>query len=252
MAERISDGAGKALIKQWLKAPIAIEEEGKWRMSGGRRNKRGTPQGGVISPLLSNIYLNLLDRIWDRRDLDNKMQARLVRYADDFVVLCHRDTHWPGEWIQRILKRMGLTLSEAKTCVRNTYQEGFEFLGFHFQMRKSRRDRWYPLVTPAKRSCNRINQRIKAITRREQMVIPLSEVIGKLNVSVRGWVNYFHFMNCHQAMKRLRHQVEERTRIHLKRRHQVKSWDGAYARFPNPALYQIYGLYKVPTTAGWT
>ncbi len=252
LSERIADGAMLALIKQWLKAPAVIEEKRKRRMAGGKKASRGTPQGGVISPLLSNIYLNLLDRIWDRRNLDKRLQARLVRYADDFVVLCRRDTERPQAWVRAILARMGLLLNPKKTGVCNTYQSGTEFLGFHFQMSKSRKDRWYPLVTPAKSSLTRIRQRIKAITGRERGSIPLAEILGQLNMTVRGWVNYFHFMNCHQAMCNIRHYVEERTRIHLMRRHHIRNRESAYGRFPTRALYQLYDLYKVPTTAGWT
>jgi RNA-directed DNA polymerase len=93
VAERVVDGAVLALIQQWLKAPVVSENDsGKAAcVGGGKGNRRGTPQGGVISPLLSNIYLHLMDRIWQRHELARKLQATLVRYADDFVVLCRQD-----------------------------------------------------------------------------------------------------------------------------------------------------------------
>ncbi len=108
VAERIADGAVLALIKQWLKAPVIGESEnGKTACVGGvKSNRRGTPQGGVISPLLSNLYLHLLDRIWQRHELARKPQAKLVRYADDFVVLCRKDVVTPLATIRCILEKL--------------------------------------------------------------------------------------------------------------------------------------------------
>ena len=93
VAERIVEGSILHLINLWLKAPVIGEDEkGVCRtVGGGKSNRKGTPQGGVISPLLANCYLHLLDRIWQRRHLTDKLQAHLVRYADDFVVMCRRD-----------------------------------------------------------------------------------------------------------------------------------------------------------------
>jgi len=93
MAERIVDGGILHLIKQWLKAPIIGEDESgvKRTVGGDKANRQGTPQGGVISPLLANCYLHILDRLWQRRHLKGKLQAHLVRYADDFVVMCRED-----------------------------------------------------------------------------------------------------------------------------------------------------------------
>jgi RNA-directed DNA polymerase len=97
VAERIVDGGILSLIKQWLKAPVVEpSERGVYRnVGGGKANSQGTPQGGVISPLLSNCYLHLLDRIWQRHNLKSKLKAHLVRYADDFVVLCRGDVQEP-------------------------------------------------------------------------------------------------------------------------------------------------------------
>lgn len=96
VAERIADGGILHLIKQWLKAPVVEQDkDGKKRFISGKNNRCGTPQGGVISPLLSNLYLHLIDRIWERHDLERKYAARLVRYADDLVLLCRRDTAKP-------------------------------------------------------------------------------------------------------------------------------------------------------------
>jgi RNA-directed DNA polymerase len=139
VAERICDKEVLALIKQWLKASVIEEENGKRRtIGGGKGNCVGTPQGGVISPLLANLYLHLLDRIWERRGLSHRYGAQLVRYADDFVILCKGRVDTPMQTVKMVLDKCGLMLNEKKTSVVNANVEGFDFLGFSFHMRKSR------------------------------------------------------------------------------------------------------------------
>jgi RNA-directed DNA polymerase len=124
VARRVSDGKMLRLIKLFLKAPI---------QEGGRLHKsnRGTPQGGVISPLLANIYLNHLDQFWVRKGYDR--YAKLVRYADDFVLLCQMNTEFYLGEVRRLLANLGLELSEEKTRIVNSTQQGFDFLGFTFR-----------------------------------------------------------------------------------------------------------------------
>jgi group II intron reverse transcriptase/maturase len=119
VAERISDGAVLALIKQWLKASVVEEDgNGKHRITGvGKGNRKGTPQGGVISPLLANLYLHLLDRIWERHNLEKRLGARIVRYADDLVILCRRDVSQSMEVLTNVLERLDLQLNQTKTKV---------------------------------------------------------------------------------------------------------------------------------------
>jgi RNA-directed DNA polymerase len=253
VATRIVDGAVLALIKQWLVAPVVEEDEdGTRRMGGGKGNREGTPQGGVISPLLSNIYLHLLDRIWLRRDLARQLQARIVRYADDFVVLCRRDTERPMEVIRHVLDRLGLTLNETKTRIVDARVASFDFLGFTIRQRISRKSgKRYPHIEPSKRSVQRIKDKITALTVRERTPIPLEVVVAEVNRTVRGWVGYFHKRNCSRAMAQVRWHVEERLRTHLRKRHKVRCRGTGYVRFPVAKLYAVHRLYKVPTTAGW-
>ena len=115
VAERIVDSHLLSLLRQWLKVSVVKEVQGKVEVIGGGKNARkGTPQGGVISPLLANIYLNILDRIWDRHQLAEKYKARLVRYADDMVILCAGDTARAYAMLQKILDRLDLKLNEEK------------------------------------------------------------------------------------------------------------------------------------------
>ena len=136
VAERIVDGGILALIKQWLKAPVIGEDENGTRrtVGGGKGNRKGTPQGGVVSPLLANAYLHILDRIWQRHHLKEQLGAQIVRYADDFVVLCREGVEKPLELVRHVLGRLELTLNETKTQIVDANQESFNFLGFTLQM----------------------------------------------------------------------------------------------------------------------
>ena len=255
VAERISDGEILHLIKLWLKAPVVEEgEDGKKRnVGGGKANRQGTPQGGVISPLLANLYLHLMDRIWKKYGLDIKLGARMVRYADDFVVLCRKGTKRPMEVIQRILNRLGLSLSPTKTRELDSRKDSFRFLGFAIGMKKSTRTgKTYSHVEPSKKALGAIRQKIAYLTRREMTCVPLDAMMEKVNQTLQGWVEYFHYRNCSRALGKLKWQIEERMRMQLRKRHKIRHRVTGYVRFSRSKLYEQYGLYKVPTTAGWT
>jgi group II intron reverse transcriptase/maturase len=255
VAERICDGAILHLIQMWLEAPVMEEDEDgtKRNIGGGKGNRKGTPQGGVISPLLANLYLHLLDRIWERRQLQQRLEARIVRYADDMVVLCRKGTKQPMAVLRQILTRMGLTLNEAKTRVVDVHQGKFAFLGFDIWIGKSdRTGKCYPHVQPSKKSLKTIKDRITRLTARTRTIVPLDLLVKEVNAVVRGWVGYFHLRNCSKALGHVRWHLEERMRTHLRKRHKVRDRGTGNHRFTNRDLYEKYGLYKVPTTAGWT
>ena len=255
VAERIVDSAILHIIKLWLKAPVIGEDEDGTRkhVGGGKANSKGTPQGGVISPLLSNCYLHLLDRIWDRHQLVVKLQARIVRYADDFVVLCRGQVDEPLAMVRQVLDRLDLTLNENKTRIVDARKESFCFLGFEIRVSKSwKSGKTFPYVCPAPKSLAKIKERIKQQTDRRLTPVPLSDVVKNLNASLRGWAGYFHYRNSSKALDKVRTQAEERLRTHLMKRHKIRDRGTAFLRFPRQKLYANYGLYKVPVTAGWT
>jgi RNA-directed DNA polymerase len=253
VAERIVDGRILHLIKQWLKSPVVEKgKDGKNHISGGKRNSRGTPQGGVISPLLANLYLHLLDRIWERHNLERRYAARLVRYADDMVVLCARDTDKPLSMLKHVLERLGLTLNEVKTNIVNAWDTSFDFLGFEIWMQRSMiSGKAYPHVQPGKKAAARIKAQTTDLTRRALTPMPLPMLMERLNQTLRGWTGYFHYRNSTQVLKMVKWHAEERLRTHLRKRHKIKFRAGGYERFPGRVLYERYGLFKVPTTAPW-
>jgi len=243
-----------ALIKQWLKATVVEKDgNGKHRTTGGGKGQRkGTPQGGVISPLLANLYLHLLDRIWERHDIENRLGARLVRYADDLIILCRKDVKAPLDTLRSVLERLELRLNPTKSKIVDARTENFDFLGFSFQLRQSRKSgKVYPHVEPSRQSVQRLKDRVKRLTDRHRCPKPLDDVVTELNTSLRGWVGYFHYRNSSNIFRHVKMQVEERLRTHLRRRHKLQSRAAAYRCFPNHSLYGRYGLFKMPTTAGW-
>ena len=254
VAERVADGAMLHLLKLWLKASVVSDEGGQRRNLGsGKASRKGTPQGGVISPLLSNLYLHLLDRNWERQGMAERHQARLVRYADDFVVLCRKQTETPMRMIRRLMGKMGLSLNEEKTRVVNVWEGRIRFLGFEMGIARSgRTGKPYPLVIPSKKSCKAVKARLTALTTRARVLVPPEDLVRQINPLLRGWVGYFHYRNCGKAMSGVKAHAEQRLRIWLRNRHKVRSWKVGYQRFPSASLYADYGLYKVPTTAGWT
>ena len=132
-------------------------------------------------------------------------------------------------------------------------ETGFDFLGFTIQMsRGARSGKPYPNVRPSDKSLKRVKARLTELTDRKLTCIPLSDVVGNVNRSLRGWVNYFHFRNSSMAMTKARQHAEDRLRTHLVKRHKVRDRKAALCRFPRRDLYERYGLYKVSGKAGWT
>jgi group II intron reverse transcriptase/maturase len=241
VARRVSDGMILKLIKAWLRAPILEEEEG-----GGRRMKAnpcGTPQGGVISPLLANIYLHPLDEGVNERCAQ---KPRMIRYADDLVILCR-----PGEGrgmkerLAQWLQGRGLALNEKKTRVLQSCASGFEFLGFAFRWQQSKKGTPYVHTEPSPASEQALRDRVRELTRRTTTWKRAGEVVREINPVTRGWGNYFALAHHHESFGQLNHFIAQRLRQWLWRKHGNPS--GKYERWPNRELFDTYGLYQLPT-----
>jgi RNA-directed DNA polymerase len=249
VTKRVVDKNILRLIKLWLKSPVVEEgEDGKKRYEG---NERGTPQGGVISPLLANIYLNVLDKVWKMKKVEERWKARLIPYADDCVVASQGNTERVLKGIRAVLGHLGLSLNEAKTKVVDARKESFNFLGFTIQVKKSiKTGKRFPLIRPSKEALAEIKAEIKALTCRKTLHLPKEVVIKRLNEVVRGWAGYFYYKNCSRDLSTIKRFLDERVRIYLRRKHAKKS--RGYKAYPYQYLYETLGLYKIPTTAPWT
>ena len=131
VAQRIVDRDVLRLIRMWLQAPVEERDEnGKRRLTGGKDRHCGTPQGGVASPMLANLYMNRLLKGWKNTNRGEQFQARMVSYADDFVILSRGKAAEALNWTRQVVARMGVTLNEAKTSIKQARQESFNFLGY--------------------------------------------------------------------------------------------------------------------------
>jgi group II intron reverse transcriptase/maturase len=245
VARRISDGSVLRLIKSWLRAPIVEEDK-----DGTRRvipNRRGTPQGGVISPLLANLYLNPLDHGVNEK---TSGQARLVRYADDFVIACAvgRSGGLKAR-LQKWLQAKGLTLNEVKTRIVNIREEGINFLGFNLTWRKSFRGRGYLHVEPSQKSRRALREKLGAILNHWTQGRWTRDAVAEVNRVLRGWAGYFHYGNSGSVMKRMKHYSQNRLRRWLWRKHRCRR--SLWEHYVPAQLHQRYGLFELPTTAAW-
>jgi RNA-directed DNA polymerase len=220
---RIVDRSVLKLIRMWLEAPV-VEDDGH----GGRkvtRRKQGTPQGGVISPLLANVYLHWFEKVFHCADGPASWaKARIVRYADDFMVLARYQSKRIGEFIEtKIETWLGLELNRDKTKVVNLRQPGasVDFLGYTFRYDRGFKSRGrYLNVTPSRKALKVRREAIRRTINRKRGFVPVTELIGQLNRQQRGWANYFSFGYPRKAMRHINWFVIGRLIGHLRRRSQ--------------------------------
>jgi len=247
VAKRISDGAILKLIKGWLRAPT-VEPPGGGEGGGGgsRPNRRGTPQGGVISPLLANAYLNQLD--WEVNERC-ELKPVMVRFADDFVILSR-----PGEGeglMERLkgwLDRRELVLNEQKTRLVDIRQEGIKFLGFALTWRRGRSGRDYPHVEAHPKSLKKLRDGLREILNRSTLWRPVEEVVTDLNRKLKGWAGYFHYGNSNKVMSAVDWAVCGRLQRWLWRKHGCTS--GLWTTYTAEVLHERFHLYRMPSAAG--
>lgn len=211
VARRVSDGSILRLVKLFLEVPIVEEKDGKRRITP---NQSGTPQGGNLSPLLANIYLNDLDH---KVNDDPSLGARRVRYADDMVILC-RTGCGPARYqrLKAYLERRGLKLNEAKSRCVNAEQEGFKFLGFEITWRTSRfTGRPFTSVEPGRKAQDAFRDAMRRELNSWTRWRSCAEVVRRVNRIAQGCSNYFHFGNCTEVFGRLRKWHRRRFRTWL-------------------------------------
>jgi RNA-directed DNA polymerase len=244
VARRIADGAVLRLIKLWLKAPVEERDgDGKRRMSGGKSNRRGTPQGGVVSPLLANLYMNRFLKHWRLTGRGEAFRAHVVAYADDFVILSRGSATAALTWTKAVMTKLGLTLNEAKTSLKNARQERFDFLGYSFGPHHYKANgQRYLGASPSKKSVQRLKAKVRDVLVPGNNE-PWWEVRDTLNRSLRGWSSYFSYGTRRSAFRGVDRYVYERVRDLLARRHKVAG--RGTRRFSCEVVYGERGLLRL-------
>lgn len=235
IAQRIVDKQILRLIKQWLKCGVL--EEGTVC-----KQITGTPQGGVISPLLANIYLNVLDKNWQRENYlgCNVLHTHLVRYADDLLILTRKNPSESLRILKSELKQLGLELNSNKTRIISAEETNFDFLGFNFRkVWNKEKTKKFSLLMPTQRAQKIIRAKVREITRNRP--VKVSEVVDKLNPVIRGWVNYFRIGNSSRVFNKIRGYTANKVRRFIRRK-QGKHGYG-WKEITSSFLYGTLGLY---------
>ena len=221
---RVVDSSVLKLIRMWLEAPVVEPPDKPGGKPTIRRNDRGTPQGGVISPLLANIYLHWFDKVFHSASGPaHWAKARLVRYADDFVVLARYQSEALRQYIEEKLEKwLGLELNREKTKVINVREQSLDFLGYTFCYVNSR---WYPgtkvlSLRPSKKAVQRQKDALRELIGRRTRSVPVPELIGTINRQLRGWGQYFGRGYWKDAFHEVNLHVQTRLKQHLRHKSQ--------------------------------
>lgn len=243
VARRVVDRHILRLIKAWLVAPVE-ENDGKGRKTrsrANRDNKRGTPQGSPISPLMSNLYMRRFIEGWRRLGHQQKWSAHIVNYADDFVICCKRGAEDAMAAMRKMMEKLKLTVNEEKTHLCRIPRERFDFLGYTFGRCYSRKDGYAYIGTrPSKKSIKRMVGSISEATDRRRAWLDAEEIVQELNRKLKGWANYFCLGPVSPAYHTLDEHVRRRLRRWLCKKHKVQG--GGRTRFPDKYLHEDLGL----------
>lgn len=246
VARRVSDPRVLHLIKRWLEAPVEeINERGRrLRTTRNKEEGRGTPQGAPISPLLSNLYMRRFVLGWKILGHAKRLNARTVNYADDLVICCRGTAQEAMPVMQDMMKKLRLTVNEAKTQVCRVPEESFDFLGYTIgRCWSNQTGRAYIGTRPSRKRIARICQAISEETSTRWLLTDVQGRVAKLNRMLVGWSNYFCLGAVSKAYHAVDQHAEHRLRQWLCRKHKVRS--GGTSRFPDEYLHQTLGLVQL-------
>lgn len=248
VARRVSDKAVLHLIKLWLVTPVE-EKDARGHVRRTTRNKdtgRGSPQGSPISPLLANLYMRRFALGWKTLGHEQRFSARIINYADDFVICCRGTADQAAAAMRIMMQRLKLTVNETKTHVCRVPEETFDFLGYTFgRCYSTKTGRAYLGTRPASKKIRQLCESIHEMTSRRHLLLDPEVVVARLNHRLRGWANYFRLGPVSRAYRAVDRHATRRLRQWLYRKHQTPG--RGTARFPDAYLYDTLGLIRLTT-----
>jgi group II intron reverse transcriptase/maturase len=246
LSRRISDGRMLHIIKGWLTAPVVEVIEGRpVQTTEARRTKRGTPQGGVISPLLANCYFRRFLLAWHNHGHRDQLDAHVVNYADDFVICCR-----PGNaeaammGMTALMTRLGLEVNATKTRIARLPEESIDFLGYTVGRFHGKDGRPYFGTRPSRKAVKSLLRRIHERTTRQWYPDEPVSTVARISSMIRGWCGYFDQGPVIEIYELVRAYTERRVRRWLMRRSGRRGV--GFRQIPNEFLYETLGLYSVP------
>jgi hypothetical protein len=247
LARRIVDTRVLHLIKMWLECTTEeTDDRGhKTRKTESKDTGRGIPQGAPISPLLANVYMRRFVLAWKKFGLEQSLGAKLVTYADDLVILCGKGKAEAAlQKLREIMSKLKLTVNEEKTRICKVPQETFEFLGYTFgRLYSPTTGKAYIGMRPSKKSIKRMVEKVHALTERTTGWQETTELVGKLNRSLRGWANYFNVGSDTGAYRALDNYTAPRLRRWLRFKYKLRQRKGG--SYPLSHLYGYIGLVRL-------
>jgi RNA-directed DNA polymerase len=250
VSRRISDGRVLRLIKMWLETPVE-ETDARGNRHRTTRNKdqgTGTPQGAPISPLLSNIYMRRFVKGWKTGGHQERLNAHIVNYADDFVICCRGTAEEAMNVTRRMMSKLKLTVNETKTRLCRLPAETFDFLGYTLGRNYDRRSgESYLGPRPSRKKIYRLCGEIGDLTTRRMTLLDVEVLIGRINRKLRGWSNYFRIGTISQAYRSINSHVRYRVRRWLCAKHKVDKSHGK-SRYPDSYLSRKLKLFELKKT----
>jgi len=248
MTRRIADKQVLQMIKRWIVMPVIEEKRQRnVRSTQAKDTHRGIPQGSPISPLLSNCYFRRFLLAWKKFGYEDRFNARIVNYADDFVICCKsRTAHKTVQVMRHLIERLGLEVNEDKTRIVNlTQKESFDFLGYSIGAFCDKNGTSYYGTRPSKKALKKVIGKIHDETKRQWLSSTPEIRVLQLNRILKGWCNYFNQGPVIPCYKLLRKYTEKRLRRWLVYKRKLRGTTG-YRQFPDEYLYGQLGLYEIP------